>query len=445
VSGVNFFIGTPNTKHEIQNTKGLIRMSKNIGFISTRFAGTDGVSLEASKWASVLRKNGHRCFWFAGELDRTPERSMLVPEAHFQHEENRRINERIFGRKSREAAITDAIHSSKSYLKSKLYIFLSRFNIDLLIAENVLTIPMQVPLGIALTEIIAETLIPTIAHHHDFYWERTRYLINAVGDYLRMAFPPNLHNIKHVVINSQAQEELALRSGISSLIIPNVLEFENPPPEKSVTKLDLRERFKFSAKDVIILQPTRVVQRKGIEHAIELVKELKDPRYKLVISHEAGDEGYEYAQWLKEDAHEKGVDLRFLDTSIQDPWGENNHGVHQLSLYDIYPHADLITYPSLYEGFGNAFLEAVYFKKPLLINRYAIFVRDIEPQGFDLIVMDGLLTSKNVQKVREVLESEKRRLTMVEHNYDIASRHYSYTVLESKLSYLLINFFGADL
>ena len=59
--------------------------------------------------------------------------------------------------------------------------------------------------------------------------------------------------------------------------------------------------------------------------------------------------------------------------------------------------------------------------------------------------MDGLLTSKNVQKVREVLESEKRRLTMVEHNYDIASRHYSYTVLESKLSYLLINFFGADL
>jgi glycosyltransferase involved in cell wall biosynthesis len=420
-------------------------MSKNIGFISTRFAGTDGVSLEASKWASVLRKNGHRCFWFAGELDRTPERSMLVPEAHFQHEENRHINERIFGRKSREAAITDAIHSSKSYLKSKLYIFLSRFNIDLLIAENVLTIPMQVPLGIALTEIIAETLIPTIAHHHDFYWERTRYLINAVGDYLRMAFPPNLHNIKHVVINSQAQEELALRSGISSLIIPNVLEFENPPPEKSVTKFDLRERFKFSTKDVIILQPTRVVQRKGIEHAIELVKELKDPRYKLVISHEAGDEGYEYAQWLKEDAHEKGVDLRFLDTSIQDPWGENNHGVHQLSLYDIYPHADLITYPSLYEGFGNAFLEAVYFKKPLLINRYAIFVRDIEPQGFDLIVMDGLLTSKNVQKVRDVLESDERRLTMVEHNYDIASRHYSYTVLESKLSYLLINFFGADL
>jgi hypothetical protein len=65
----------------------------------------------------------------------------------------------------------------------------------------------------------------------------------------------------------------------------------------------------------------------------------------------------------------------------------NNHD--QLSLWDVYPHADFITYPSLYEGFGNAFLEAIYFKKPLLINRYAIFVRDIEPKGFDLITMDG--------------------------------------------------------
>ena len=42
-------------------------MGKNIGFVSTRFAGTDGVSLESSKWAEVLDKSGHACFWFAGE------------------------------------------------------------------------------------------------------------------------------------------------------------------------------------------------------------------------------------------------------------------------------------------------------------------------------------------------------------------------------------------
>lgn len=47
-------------------------MNQRIGFVSTRFAGTDGVSLEAAKWAEVLEQEGHECYWFAGELDRDP-------------------------------------------------------------------------------------------------------------------------------------------------------------------------------------------------------------------------------------------------------------------------------------------------------------------------------------------------------------------------------------
>ena len=37
--------------------------SKNplhIGFVSTRFSGTDGVSLETEKWADVLENMGHK-------------------------------------------------------------------------------------------------------------------------------------------------------------------------------------------------------------------------------------------------------------------------------------------------------------------------------------------------------------------------------------------------
>jgi len=149
-------------------------MPKNIGFVSTRFAGTDGVTLEASKWAQVLKKDGHRYFWFAGLLDRSAERSFLVPEAFFQHEQNQWINEQIFAKKGRDSAVTDAIFDLKILLKKQLKKFIRAFDINLLVAENILTIPMHVPLGIALTEIIAETQIPTIAHHHDFYWERRR-------------------------------------------------------------------------------------------------------------------------------------------------------------------------------------------------------------------------------------------------------------------------------
>lgn len=55
-------------------------MSKNIGFVSTRFAGLDGVSLEANKWAEVLERSGHTCFWLAGELEAAPGKSFLVPD-----------------------------------------------------------------------------------------------------------------------------------------------------------------------------------------------------------------------------------------------------------------------------------------------------------------------------------------------------------------------------
>jgi glycosyltransferase involved in cell wall biosynthesis len=420
-------------------------MAKRIGFISTRFAGTDGVTLEANKWAEVLEKAGHECFWFAGELDKEPEKSFHVAEGHFLDEQNTRINASVFGKKLRKASVTEKIHALRALLKVNLYEFIEQFKIDLIIAENVLTIPLHISFGIALTEVIAETQIPTIAHHHDFYWERVRFSVNAVEDYLHMAFPPCLPNIEHVVINSAAQEELAHRTGLSSTVIPNVLDFENPAVVDWEQTRDFRESIGLTLEDVIILQPTRIVQRKGIEHAVDLVRALGDPRYKLVISHEAGDEGLEYAEWLKDYANRQGVELLLINTHVRDPW--TKHGVNEkrYTLWDVYPHADFITYPSLYEGFGNAFLEAVYFKKPLLINRYAIFVKDIEPKGFDLVVMDGYLSKREIERVRKILEDDESRQKMVDLNYEIASRHYSYEYLRRRLNFLLTNFFGTAL
>ncbi|OEU63715.1 MAG: hypothetical protein BBJ57_07735 [Desulfobacterales bacterium PC51MH44] len=417
-------------------------MVKNIGFVSTRFAGADGVTLESSKWADVFEKNGHNCFWFAGELDRDNDKSFLVPVAHFQHEQNKWINAQVMGEKGRKPLVTQAIHDLRSLLKVHLHKFINYFNIDLLIAENVLTIPMHIPLGLALTETIAETQIPTIAHHHDFYWERVRFSVNAVSDFIRMAFPPNLPNIKHVVINSEAQEQLALRTGISSTIIPNVIDFENPPVLDAEGARVFRESIGLKPDDRMILQPTRIVQRKGIEYAIELVKELRDSRNKLVVSHEAGDEGFEYVEWLKEYAYKHEVNLKLITTKIADPWGNNGDDQADYSLWDVYPFADFITYPSLYEGFGNAFLEAIYFKKPMLINRYATFVRDIEPLGFDLAVMDGFLSRKTVQSVIDILESPERREKMVNFNYDVAAQHYSYSVLRTRINAIMNSFFG---
>jgi mannosylglucosylglycerate synthase len=408
-----------------------------IGFISTRFAGTDGVSLESSKWAQVLEAEGHNCFWFAGELDRTPERCSLVPEAHFNNERNEWINAHLLGKRRRAPQISSAIHSMRSRLKLQLHQFITRFGIDLLIPQNALSLPMQLPLGLALTEVIAETGIPTIAHHHDFAWERPRYAVYAAADYLAMAFPPRLDNISHVVINSQAAQQLAHRTGIGARVIPNVLDFERPPQLNSDRVRRLRSMLALSDDDTVILQPTRVVQRKGIEHAIALVRALDIPNCKLVISHASGDEGHAYADWLKTHARDQGVDLRFLEVDLGDPWNPHPESPPELTLNDIYPLADVVTFPSSCEGFGNAFLEAIYHGKPLLVNQYEIFQTDIAPLGFHLATMDGYLTREAIQEIQATLESPLRRQQMAIENYTIARQHFSYENLRRSLALLI--------
>lgn len=420
------------------------KTGKRIGFVGTRFAGTDGVSLESSKWATVLWNFKHTSYWYGGKLDRDSETSMLVPEAWFGEPTNLWINERVYGTLTRGPEITRKIHEKADFLKSTLYDFVRRFGIDVLVVQNALCIPMHIPLGVALTHFIAETGIPTIAHHHDFYWERTRFSVNSVRDFLDMAFPPALPSMQHVTINSHAQEQLALRTGAPSLLVPNVLDFENPPAEPDEYAKEFRADLGFEPDDFLVLQPTRVVPRKGIEFAIELVAQLKNPKCKLVVSHESGDEGLDYLNSLREMAERMSVDLRFVHTAIGHHRGINGEGRKIYTLEDVYSQCDLITYPSLYEGFGNALLESYYFRKPTLVNRYSIYIQDIEPKGFRAITMDGILTRDTVNHVKKVIEDEKYRQEMVDHNYELGRAFYSYSVLRRNLRVLMTNITGLE-
>jgi len=414
----------------------------NIGFISTRLAGTDGVSLEAAKWASIFESEGHLCFYMAGEFDKDKpnQRSLLAKEAHFKYPLVQEISRGCFGVKIREPSITKKIHQTKDKLKKHIYEFIRGFKIDLLVPENVLAIPLNIPLGLAITEVIAETRIPTIAHHHDFFWERKRFLIDAAWDYLNMAFPPHLPSIQHVVINSSQDNQLSLRTGISADVIPNVMDFENPPSFDGYSS-DIRESLGLEADELLILQPTRVVKRKGIEHSIELVSRL-GLKAKLVISYASGDEGYEYEKRVREYSSIMNVDTLFISDIIKPYRGKTSDGRKIYTPQDIYHHADLVTYPSNFEGFGNAFLEAVYFRRPIVVNNYSIYAIDIKPKGFKAIELNDYVDSKAVELTKKVLETPVLAKEMVEHNYELGKRYYSYSVLRQKLKALLSNCFG---
>ncbi len=418
-----------------------MRGTKHIGFIATRLAGTDGVSLETAKWAKVFEEEGHLCFYMAGHLDRPPQRSLLVKEAHFKHPIIQEISRECFNNVHvRKLSITKKICQVKDELKKEIYKFLEDFKIDILIPENALAIPLNIPLALAITEVIAETGIPTIAHHHDFFWERKRFLVNAVWDYINMAFPPHLPFIQHVVINSSADNQLSLRTGISATIIPNVMDFDHPPQIDDYSS-DIRESLGFASDELLILQPTRVVKRKGIEHSIELVKRL-NMKSKLVISHASGDEGQEYEQRVQEYSSMMGVNTLFVSDIIKPCRGRTNDGRKIYTPQDIYARADLVTYPSNFEGFGNAFLETIYFKKPIVVNNYSIYAVDIKPKGFKVIELDDYVNSEAVKLTREVLTNSELAKEMVEHNYELGRQYYSCSILRQKLKMLLSNCFG---
>jgi glycosyltransferase involved in cell wall biosynthesis len=219
------------------------------------------------------------------------------------------------------------------------------------------------------------------------------------------------------------------------------MDFDSPPPAPDLYTQTVRSDFGIAAGEYFFLQPTRVIQRKGIEHAIELMRRLDLPA-KLIISHASGDEGTDYEQRVREYAHLLDVTVRFEADQVQDERGVTKEGKRIYTLGDVYPYADLVTYPSSIEGFGNAFLEAVYYRRPILVNNYSIYEVDIKPKGFRVVWFDGFISKSTLEATRHILENPSQAEEWTEINYQLAKRYFSFTVLERRLESILADCLG---
>jgi mannosylglucosylglycerate synthase len=263
--------------------------------ISTRLAGTDGVSLETAKVAKALEVLGFETAYCAGKLDETGPLHRLVPELHFRDPIAVALGERAFGDGEEDRALERDILERAELLKAKLLEVVDELRPNLLVLQNVWAIPMQLPLAKALAEIVVEKTLPTLSHEHDYPWERERFLACRVPRYLDYYFPFDAATARHLAINSPAQRELKKRRGLTATVVPNVFDFDAPAPGIDEYNADFREAFGLAGKR-LFLQPTRVIPRKGIELAIDLLAELGDAENVLVITHRAGDEGMAYLE-----------------------------------------------------------------------------------------------------------------------------------------------------
>ncbi|MCV0403637.1 MAG: glycosyltransferase family 4 protein [Chloroflexi bacterium] len=405
-----------------------------IGMVATRIAGVDGVTFETAKWEHVLERMGHEVRLLGGEVDALRPNARLVPAMHFAHPPAARVTAAAFDPDSDPDAVRTEIDRLATQLVPVIENWIESQRIELIIVENAWAIPMQLPLAVALRRIVEVGGMPAIGHHHDYWWERARFASCIVPDVLEAVFPPDLPNVRHVSINSLAARELRRRRSIASAVVPNVFDFSagRPRPHPAVRRR-LRHELGMGERGLLVVQPTRVVPRKGIELAIDLVGRLRDRHAVLLITSPAGDEGLEYLVELERVAESHGVNLQYAaDRFAPDLEGKPLRPAH--SLHDAYLAADLVTYPSLYEGYGNALVEAIFYGRPLLVNRYSVYEADIRPLGFKFVEIDGAITPSTVREVRRILVDAPYRRRVARHNFAIGERHLSYEVLQRRLA-----------
>ena len=396
--------------------------SLRIGMIGTRFAGLDGVSLESKKVAEVLVLLGHSVLWYAGRIGPGFSPAQVDPAAYFDTPENHYLNDAVFGTDACPPAVLDGLHDAAGEMESRIAGWIADAEVDVLMPQNASAIPMQLPLGLAIARQVAKYRTPTVAHHHDFSWERDRFWPNAVGDVLEEAFPPIGPTVSHLVINSLAAAELKRRTDATARVLPNIMDFATPPPAGDGAAF--RAAAGLGPQDIVILQPTRMIPRKGIADTIELAHRLADPAVRVVVTHPEPDEGTAYVDQLHALAAQRDVDFRVVPVETTSATG----------LADAYAAADLVTFPSRIEGFGNALLETFYFRRPVLINRFDVYRADIGPRGVVAIEMDGELTDEVVSAAARWIEEPGRWAEAVETNYRIGQQFFSYEVAADILS-----------
>ena len=409
-----------------------------IGIIIGRIGGVDGVALETEKWISVLKKLGHEVFILSGEFESWNmdyEHHTLLPALSFFSAEAEWEQRKAFFEPDKDPDILlNHVDRWSDMIEFKLLEWITNKKIDMLLSENASALPCQLSMGVAIKKIVKRTGIPIVTHDHDFHWERgDRYksVHPEINQFVDDNFPLLLPNVKHAVINTFGVETFKNRFNIDATMVPNVMDFDRvygvPTEENQFFLRDIGVK----ENEIALLQVTRIVRRKGIETAISLIEKLHDKNMKLVITGNANDdENKEYYNELIDQIHNLRLSKQIIFAS--------HKVLDHKDLSDVYAHGRACTYFSTYEGFGNAFVETVLAKKPIFVNNYKpVYMQDIGNKGFKTIMIeDGNLTSEKVHQMAEVIYNPKLCKEIGEYNFNLGKKHFSYDVLEEKLSSL---------
>lgn len=419
-----------------------------IGIIIGRIGGVDGVALETEKWIEVLQQMGHKIFILSGQYEERPMNSnyeTLVPEMSFFSPESFWSQKKaFFYPETNPSELIEHIDLYSKVIYKKILDWMQERKIELIFSENASCLPSHLEMGLAIKNAVKKSGIPTITHDHDFAWERgDRYHSphKAINDYVESHFPLRLHNV-HAVINTHAQNTLREHFGRESVNVPNVMNFDISYGIPNNYNKNIHKVLGYQDDDILLFQITRVVGRKGIETAIDLVHQLGDQKIKLVITgNYADDEGNKYYNDLVDQIHDLklGERVRFAYHCFHNKGLRVKGEDCGYSLSDAYARARACTYFSTYEGFGNAFVEAVLARRPIFVNNYEpVYWPDIGSKGFKAVMLEnGVITTEALEEMKKVIYDDKINREVAEHNFELGKKLFSYGMLQEKLEELI--------
>ena len=436
-----------------------------IVFISGKLGDVDGVSLEADKWIEVLRKDGHDVYTIAGRYINPVQgvdidNQFLLEHLRFDSTLQKHYEKMMFPYITRQPThltsstrdiILEEMMVHGKELGEDIFQIIQDNDIDVIIAQNTNAMPMTLLGGIAVYNLLTEYKVATIFHHHDFWWERSRFSQNRIEGLLNNIMPPSDIGSEHVVISSYSAHILSSIKRVMPTVIPNCENFEDAAVIDDYNG-HFREDLGFSEDDFLFVQPTRIVPRKRIEDSVRLVgkysrryPEVKE-RIKFIVSLYQGDElDDSYIKEIRDLAVSEGVDLHLISERVSSIRMLNEKGERLYTSRDILVNANIATYLPKWEGFGNAFLEAVSCRVPVVVSTYLVYKTDIKGSGFDNIEIrddyddNGLLEIPDsvLDEIHLILNDSEKIYKMVSGNFEIGKKEFGFDMLSAKLNGLL--------